>query len=97
MCRTATAVALRHGGGLKDVPATTIHALCSEFENSGQQTRLELSSTDDRTTPVLAEPVPAPPQPRRGAKTSNLYDSGFRRNNQPKNRSVPLGARTAPI
>jgi hypothetical protein len=65
--------AQRHRGGLKLAPKTTIRALRTKLENLWARNGcLELSSTEDRTTPALAAPVPAPPQPRRGLKTSNL-------------------------
>jgi len=43
---------------------------CRVLESWARNAWLELFSTDDPTTPALAEPAPAPPQPG-GSKTSN--------------------------
>ena len=74
MCRAATAVAQRHGGGLTDAPRTVIQAFrAEEGALPPREVRLEVSARASRTTPALARdrrpaPAPAPPQPRRGTK-----------------------------
>ncbi len=83
MCRAATAVAQRHGGGLRDPPRTVIQAFRIEEEPlRARNVRLEVSAKAGRTTPALAwdrRPVPssAPPQPRRGIEMSKRQAKGF--------------------